>query len=216
MFPLGSVLLPAMPLRLRVFEERYLLMLSELVAAKDARFGVVLIERGCEVGGGDHRFGVGTVAEICTSGRRTASSASPHRGRPLRDRRWLADAPHPRAEVAELADLVWDDALEPLRGETEQLVRRTLAEASEFAENGWSPDVELADEPVDRLAARGHRPGGRARPAEPAPRGVGRGAAQAHRRAHPRGARAFSTPWPEDEGYPPRSFAGQRRLRRLR
>ena len=34
--------------------------------------------------------------------------------------------------------------------ETEQLVRRTLAEASEFAETGWSPDVELADDPMER------------------------------------------------------------------
>ena len=49
-----------------------------------------------------------------------------------------------------LPDLVWDDALEPLRVETEQLVRRTLAEASEFAETGWSPDVELADDPMAR------------------------------------------------------------------
>ena len=49
-----------------------------------------------------------------------------------------------------IPDLVWDDALEPLRVETEQLVRRTLAEASEFAETGWSPDVELADDPMDR------------------------------------------------------------------
>ena len=51
MFPLSSVLFPYMPLRLRVFEERYLIMLAELLKNEDAQFGVVLIERGWEVGG---------------------------------------------------------------------------------------------------------------------------------------------------------------------
>lgn len=151
MFPLGSVLLPAMPLRLRVFEERYLLMLSELVAAENARFGVVLIERGWEVGGGDHRFGFGTVAEILQVGAEDGVVGLAAQGTSRFEIvEWLADVPHPRAEVRVLPDLVWDDALEPLRLETEQLVRRTLAEASEFAETGWSPDVELADDPMDR------------------------------------------------------------------
>ena len=151
MFPLGSVLLPAMPLQLRVFEERYLLMLSELVAAKDARFGVVLIERGWEVGGGDHRFGVGTVADILQVAAEDGVVGLAAQGASRFEIvEWLDDAPHPRAEVRVLPDLVWDDALEPLRVETEQLVRRTLAEASEFAETGWSPDVELSDAPMDR------------------------------------------------------------------
>ena len=35
-------------------------------------------------------------------------------------------------------------------GEAERVVRSTLAQASEFAETGWSPDVELADEPLPR------------------------------------------------------------------
>ena len=151
MFPLGSVLLPAMPLHLRVFEERYLLMLSELVAAKDARFGVVLIERGFEVGGGEHRFRFGTVAEILQVGAEDGIVGLAAQGSTRFEViDWLDDAPHPRAEVRELEDLVWDDALEPLLAETERVVRSTLAQASEFADTGWSPDVELADEPLPR------------------------------------------------------------------
>jgi len=151
MFPLGSVLLPAMPLQLRVFEERYLLMLSELVAAKDARFGVVLIERGFEVGGGDHRFDMGTVADILQVVAEDGVVGLAAQGSSRFEIvEWLDDAPHPRAEVRVLPDLVWDEALEPLLVETEQLVRRTLAEASEFADTGWSPDVELAEDPMDR------------------------------------------------------------------
>ena len=49
MFPLGTVLLPAMPLSLRIFEERYLKLLGDLVTSENPEFGVVLIERGPEV-----------------------------------------------------------------------------------------------------------------------------------------------------------------------
>lgn len=43
MFPLGSVLLPHMPLGLRLFEPRYLQMLGELLEEREPQFGVVLI-----------------------------------------------------------------------------------------------------------------------------------------------------------------------------
>jgi Lon protease-like protein len=58
MFPLGTVLFPSMPLPLRVFEPRYLAMLSEILPDEPSEFAVVLIERGSEVGGGEHRFPV--------------------------------------------------------------------------------------------------------------------------------------------------------------
>src|SRR5215210_4588689 len=149
MFPLGSVLFPYMPLRLRVFEERYLIMLADLLKADRARFGVVLIERGREVGGGEQRFPIGTLAEITQLGAQEGFVGLVALGsRRFAVDRWLEDAPHPRAEVTELADLEWDPALEELRAETERLVRRTLALASEFAEDVWPADVELADDPA--------------------------------------------------------------------
>jgi len=46
MFPLGTVLFPAMPLSLRIFEERYLKLLGDLISEESPEFGVVLIERG--------------------------------------------------------------------------------------------------------------------------------------------------------------------------
>src|SRR3978361_194548 len=64
MFPLGSVLFPSMPLPLRVFEPRYLAMLSEILPDEPSEFAVVLIERGSEVGGGEHSFPIGTIAQI--------------------------------------------------------------------------------------------------------------------------------------------------------
>ncbi|HZA72468.1 MAG TPA: LON peptidase substrate-binding domain-containing protein [Propionibacteriaceae bacterium] len=149
MFPLGSVLFPYMPLRLRVFEERYLVMLAELLKTDSAQFGVVLIERGREVGGGEQRFGVGTLAEITELKAQEGFVGLVARGgRRFAVDRWLADAPHPWAQVSELPDLVWHAGLSDLREETERLVRRNLAMASEFAEGVWPADVELSDDPV--------------------------------------------------------------------
>ncbi|MEO9015239.1 MAG: LON peptidase substrate-binding domain-containing protein, partial [Terrimesophilobacter sp.] len=53
MFPLESVLFPAMPTALRIFEERYLVMLAHIGQQEVAEFGIVLIERGSEAGGGE-------------------------------------------------------------------------------------------------------------------------------------------------------------------
>jgi Lon protease-like protein len=128
MFPLNSVLFPYMPLRLRVFEERYLIMLAELLRSEDARFGVVLIERGREVGGGEECFSLGTIAEVTQLGAQEGFVGLIAQGsRRFKVTEWLNDAAHPRAEVREMAELEWDDSLWRLREVTEQLVRRTLA-----------------------------------------------------------------------------------------
>jgi Lon protease-like protein len=149
MFPLNSVLFPYMPLRLRVFEERYLIMLAELLRNEEARFGVVLIERGREVGGGEQCFSVGTIAEITQLGAQEGFVGLVAQGsRRFEVTEWLEDAPHPRADVREIAELEWDNGLWQLREETEQLVRRTLAVASEFAENVWPSEIELSADPA--------------------------------------------------------------------
>jgi uncharacterized protein len=63
MFPLGTVLFPHMVLPLHVFEPRYRALLDDVLEG-GGEFGVVLISRGHEVGGGDLRTDVGTVARI--------------------------------------------------------------------------------------------------------------------------------------------------------
>lgn len=151
MFPLGSVLFPHMPLSLRVFEERYIVMLSKVLQHEPSDFGVVLIERGQEVGGGEKRFSVGTAATITqleAADGFVGVVAIGHSRITITE--WLDEDPYPQATVNELPDLEWDDALLPLRERAEQLVRRTLARASEFGRLNWSPDVELSEEPVVR------------------------------------------------------------------
>lgn len=100
MFPLGTVLFPGQVLPLHIFEERYLKMIS-MCLADDKLFGVVLIERGSEVGGGEVRTNVGTVAEIVSyrllDGQKMAVLAVGRRR--LAVHKWLKDDPFPKAEV---------------------------------------------------------------------------------------------------------------------
>ena len=62
LFPLNTVLFPGGPLPLRIFEARYLAMVSDCVK-KDAPFGVLLIRGGYETGPATTHE-VGTLARI--------------------------------------------------------------------------------------------------------------------------------------------------------
>jgi Lon protease-like protein len=149
MFPLGSVLFPHAELPLHVFEPRYR-ALTEACLAGDGEFGVVLIERGSEVGGGDTRFSVGTVARIVAAGR------LPHGRyhiatvgtRRLRVRDWLPDDPYPRAEVELVDEPTLQADAEEARTEVERLLKRVLAMAAELGETPQAVGVELDDDPV--------------------------------------------------------------------
>jgi Lon protease-like protein len=110
MFPLSTVLFPGGALPLHVFETRYRGLLADCLAG-DGEFGVVLIDRGPEVGGGDHRVDIGTVARITQvlgiDGGRSVIMA---RGtRRIRVERWLPDDPYPRAVVEDLPTPVGHD-----------------------------------------------------------------------------------------------------------
>lgn len=110
MFPLGTVLVPGAVLPLHVFEPRYRALLRDL--GDDRRFGVVLIERGHEVGGGDQRTDVGTAAEVVRAdeladGRWSVLAVGRER---LRIDHWWDDDPYPRATVTAWPD---DDVAVP-------------------------------------------------------------------------------------------------------
>jgi len=105
MFPLGTVLFPGAQLPLHVFETRYRRLTDDCLAG-DGTFGIVLIARGSEVGGGDERFGVGTLARIVRAspvddGRWFLVVEGSHR---VAVTRWLDDDPYPRAVVDDVAD----------------------------------------------------------------------------------------------------------------
>lgn len=152
MFPLGSVLFPGMPLPLRVFEPRYLALLSAVLDQPEREFGVVLIERGSEVGGGDARFAIGTVAGIVTVEVGEQSIILLARGAARFEVvDWLDEEPFPRARVRELDPLALAPEDMDALAEAERVVRSTLARRSEFAELRWPADVALSEDPLERL-----------------------------------------------------------------
>jgi Lon protease-like protein len=149
MFPLGSVLFPSMPLTLRIFEERYLKLLGDLMSSDTPEFGVVLVSRGSEVGGGENRMTVGTIAsvtEIGTTDEFLGLESFGSRRFLVND--WLPDDPYPIADIEFIPDLMWDDNLMPALVHLESQVRKLLSLASEFGELVFGADIELSDDPM--------------------------------------------------------------------
>ena len=70
LFPLNTVLYPGGPLPLRVFEPRYLDMVSNAMRT-DTLIGVVLIKDGNEVGPAPEVYDIGTLSEISYWHKRT-------------------------------------------------------------------------------------------------------------------------------------------------
>ena len=146
-FPLGSVVCPFTAVPLRVFEPRYQALLDRVLAS-DRRFGIVLIERGFEVGGGDQRFEVGTVVRVAETadlpdGHRAIVVAGVER---LRVVEWLRDDPHPWAIVEPLPDdgtSVGDGLVD---GAVAAL-RRVLALASELGVDVGRIGTDVAADP---------------------------------------------------------------------
>jgi Lon protease-like protein len=149
-FPLGTVLMPGMPLSLRIFEERYLKLLGDLLGAEVPEFGVVLIARGPEVGGGEQRFEIGTIASVTEIGTTEEFYGLQAVGsQRFRVNAWLPDDPYPLADIDLLPELSWDDNLMPLRVHVESRVRKLLAFASEFGDLQYGADTALSDDPLE-------------------------------------------------------------------
>jgi len=148
MFPLGTVLLPGAALSLHVFEDRYRALVGDCLAG-DGCFGVVLIERGSEVGGGDRRVAVGTEAHIELSQRfddgRWALVA--RGGRRVEVVQWLAEVPYPSAEVRSWPDGPTDVGPSALAS-VEKAVRRVRTLASELGRAPALDDRELEPPPT--------------------------------------------------------------------
>ena len=149
MFPLGSALVPGMRMPLRVFEPRYRQMTREVLEGS-GEFGVVLIERGFEVGGGDTRFRVGTVARVLRAaqspdGQYALDTVGTER---LRVLEWLPDEPYPVARVERVVDPPPGPVAAERRDAVEKLLRRILAVRSELGEPIDLAEFELHHDPA--------------------------------------------------------------------
>lgn len=149
MFPLSLVLFPEQILPLHIFEDRYRTMVEEIID-DDREFGVVLIERGSEVGGGDTRKSIGTLAEIIDSeksndGRWLLITKGTKR---IETSRWLEDSPYPRAEISFLdeEEFISCDAQEWLKIVTH--MRRVLAILAELGDDVAPISINISEEPL--------------------------------------------------------------------
>jgi Lon protease-like protein len=151
MFPLGHVLFPYAPLTLHVFEARYRALAQDCVRG-NGEFGVVLIERGFEVGGGDTRFATGTVARTVEAvelpdGRWLLAAVGTRR---IRVVTWLPDDPYPMALVEDVVETPFGDAALTSLPAAERAVRRALALKTELGEPAAPAIVELDADPHRR------------------------------------------------------------------
>jgi uncharacterized protein len=144
MFPLSTVLFPGASMPLHVFEPRYRALMRDCLAG-DGRFGVVLIERGSEVGGGDIRAVLGTRGVI-------AKSIELPDGRWLLRvvgesvvvvHEWLPDDPYPVALVDDYEDTppVPGEDLVAASGSIEAAARRVRRARAVLAEHGGAPPL---------------------------------------------------------------------------
>lgn len=160
MFPLQSALLPGDILPLRIFEPRYARLVQDCLAADEPAFGVVMISRGWEVGGGDARSDVGAMARIeqhldLGDGQHQVIAAVGERIRVLR---WLADDPYPRAVVER-----WPDEQGPPVGPAHLSVvldristlyhRVAQARGMDLPADALAVDADVAEDPARHLYA---------------------------------------------------------------
>lgn len=149
MFPLGTVLVPSVALPLHVFEPRYRALVRHCLAG-DRELGIVLIERGSEVGGGEARTDIGTRARISRAaelpgGRWAIEVVGIQR---LRVGAWLPDDPYPLADVEPWPDPPPGAGIAGLLDSTVTLLRRALALAAEAGDQAPPATVELDHDPV--------------------------------------------------------------------
>ncbi len=143
MFPLAAVVFPGTELPLHVFERRYQCLTRDVLFGSK-EFGICLISRGSEVGGGDERVTVGTKVRV--------ELAAPLEGdrwilvtrgvERIRVTEWLKDDPYPMAVVEDLpaeGPAVGHDAIVSALS-TVKALRRLQSECAD----GWaSPCIDL-------------------------------------------------------------------------
>jgi len=147
MFPLGSVLLPTTLLPLRLFEDRYLALIRDVLDG-GREFGVALIDRGHEVGGGDTRTNVGCVAQVLQA----EDQGDMWHVIAVGTRRfvvdeWLEDDPYPRAEVSDLNE----PPAEPLdHNSYRSAIKKLETVLALLGETGMNPGPipDLAEDPA--------------------------------------------------------------------
>jgi uncharacterized protein len=149
MFPLGSVLFPGMLLPLHVFEPRYRALVKYCLS-NEPEFGVALILRGQETGGGEERSQIATVSRILEigefpDGRYALQTVGVRRVKVVS---WLNDDPYPQANVEDWDDDMSGSASDGVAEQVTGKLRRLLAMSSEAGFDVPPATTVLSDDPL--------------------------------------------------------------------
>lgn len=153
MFPLSTVLFPMVGMPLHIFEPRYKKLLKDL-SVSPPYFGVILITRGSEVGGGDERAAIGTKARITekvqlSDGTWLVLVIGEEK---IKVRTWLPDDPYPVALVEEVADLKSQELVGRDLEDLEKKLRYALLLQGELhLDEVVSPNIVLSTRPEEAL-----------------------------------------------------------------
>lgn len=151
-FPVGSVLMPFMPVQLRVFEPRYLNLMGELMGSEQPMFGIPLFSQTVDAGEAPEVLTVGTIAVIDDFGMTDDFMGISGVGtRRYVITKWLEPNPYPVAEVEILPSLEWNDDLDSARMQLELEVRNLLSRTSSYGQLQWGPDAEIATDPIQGI-----------------------------------------------------------------
>lgn len=151
MFPLGSTVFPSQIIPLHVFEPRYRQLFADLGdLGPDSSFGIALIDRGHEVGGGDSRVSVATRVEILQAerfedGRWAVVAVGVER---LDVHEWLEDEPYPRAMVS--TRTVIDNGGSSL-DDLEELLLETISATAASGGYAFDRELEFSPDPLQKL-----------------------------------------------------------------
>jgi uncharacterized protein len=148
--------MPATALPLHIFEPRYRALMDDLTGAElgtpliNPEMGVVGIERGHEVGGGEERSRIGTLthlveAEHLADGRWIAVFAGTGR---FRVDEWLPDDPYPLAMVTDLVEPDWDAANDAALAAAQERALEVLAMAAAVGDIDDPGPVAWSTEPA--------------------------------------------------------------------
>ncbi|MGI9608068.1 MAG: LON peptidase substrate-binding domain-containing protein [Acidimicrobiales bacterium] len=155
MFPLGSTVFPGQLVPLHVFEERYRALIEHVTSdGTDPVFGTVLIDRGHEVGGGDHRVSVGCTLRVMESqrfddGRWAVATVGEER---IEVVEWLGEEPYPEAMVRPIVREDTGGSLDGVQSLLDDLMAIAVERSGQEVPDEWGFSNDPSTK-LDQMAA---------------------------------------------------------------
>lgn len=146
-FPLGTVFLPGDIVPLRIFEPRYVEMMHQLLSGQtvlDMSFASVLIARGSEVGGDDHRRSLGVIVHVehCVATPEGGYGIVGLASDVIEVDEWLGDLPYPQAEITVRPSLTSQEESTP---DLQRRIKTAAESIEKMLQEMFGPKMQAAN-----------------------------------------------------------------------